>query len=96
MKKLILLITSAISFSLGAQSTQDTIDKPFWQSMMFDRTVNIHNAKRAFDLYFSNKAKIKGTGYKQFERWYHHWSMKVNPDGSFPAPNNTLNEYRKF
>ena len=59
MKKLILLITSAISFSLGAQSTQDTIDQPFWQSMMFDRTVNIHNAKRAFDLYFSNKAKIK-------------------------------------
>jgi len=96
MKKLILLITFAISFSLGAQSTQDTIDKPFWQSMMFDRTVNIHKAKRAFDLYFSNKAKIKGTGYKQFERWYHHWSMKVNPDGSFLAPNHTLNEYRKF
>lgn len=96
MNKLILLVTFVISIDLSAQTTQDTIDKPFWQSMMFDRTVNIHATKRAFDLYFSNKAKVKGTGYKQFERWYHHWSMKVNSNGSFPAPDHTLQEVKKF
>jgi hypothetical protein len=37
--------------------------------MMFRRDINFYQTKRAFDFYFSNKDKVKGTGYKQFERW---------------------------
>lgn len=96
MKKLIVIILIGISLSLRAQSIQDTIDNPYWIAMMSDRTININKTKRAYDLYFSNKAKVKGTSYKQFERWYHHWSMKVNSDGSFPAPDHTIQEIRKF
>lgn len=96
MKKLIVIILLGINFNLSAQSVQDTIDHPYWISMMSDRTININKTKRAYDLYFSNKAKVKGTSYKQFERWYHHWSLKVNSDGSFPAPDHTLQEVKKF
>lgn len=96
MKKLIVIILFGINFNLSAQSVQDTINHPYWIEMMLDRTVNINKTKRAYDLYFSNKAKVKGTSYKQFERWYHHWSMKVNIDGSFPAPDHTLQEVKKF
>ena len=96
MKKLILTILLGINFNLSAQSVQDTIDFPYWIAMMSDRTINIKKTKRAYDLYFSNKAKVKGTSYKQFERWYHHWSLKVNSDGSFPAPDHTLLEIKKF
>lgn len=96
MKKLIVITLIGINFNLSAQTVQDTIDNPYWISMMSDRSININKTKRAYDLYFSNKAKVKGTSYKQFERWYHHWSLKVNSDGSFPAPDHTLLEYRKF
>lgn len=96
MKKLIVIVLLGINFNLSAQTVQDTINNPYWISMMSDRSININKTKRAYDLYFSNKAKVKGTSYKQFERWYHHWSLKVNSDGSFPTPDHTLLEYRKF
>jgi hypothetical protein len=97
MNKIILLFSFfLLSFTLESQTTQDTINSPFWQAMMFDKSININKTKRAFDLYFSNKPKVKGTGYKQFERWYHNWKLKVNADGSFPAPDRTLQEMKKY
>lgn len=97
MNKIILLISFfLLSLALESQTTQDTINNPFWQAMMFDHSININKSKRAFDLYFSNKPKVKGTGYKQFERWYHNWKQKVNADGSFPAPDRTNQEMKKY
>lgn len=96
MKNLLILICLFLVTNLSAQTTQDTIDKPFWQSMMSDRSININKTRRAFDLYFSNKPMVKGSGYKQFERWYHYWSAKVDEFGNFPAPDRTVKEFKKF
>jgi hypothetical protein len=96
MKKTWLLILLVASQLMEAQTTQDTINNPYWINMMGDRSINIKTTKRAYDLYFSNKLKAKGTGYKQFERWYHHWKLKVNEDGSFPAPDRTMQEMKKY
>lgn len=84
MKKLFTLILVFIGYTSQAQTTQDTIDKPYWRAMMSDRTVNFYKTKRAYDLYFSNKAKVRGTGWKQFERWADNSSKVINKDGSFP------------
>jgi hypothetical protein len=84
MKKLFTLILVFIGYTSHAQTTQDTIDKPYWRAMMSDRTVNFYKTKRAYDLYFSNKAKVRGTGWKQYERWADNWSKVINKDGSFP------------
>lgn len=97
MSKLYLVILfSFIGLISNAQTTQDTIDNAYWQSMMFDHSVNINKTRRAFDLYFSNKPKVKGTGYKQFERWYHYWVSKCDANGVFPAPDRVLTEVKKF
>ena len=65
----IVFVLGILSLNLNAQSTQDTIDQPYWMDMMFRRDINFFQTKRAFDLYFSNKEKVKGSGHKQFERW---------------------------
>lgn len=84
MKKLFTLFLVFICYNVEAQTTQDTIDKPLYRAMMSDRTVNFYKTKRAYDLYFSNKAKVRGTGWKQFERWADNASKIINRDGSFP------------
>jgi hypothetical protein len=97
MKKLLILICILLNTaSVDSQTTQDTIDNAYWQTMMFDHTINIHKTRRAYDLYFSNKPKVKGTGHKQFERWYDYWNAKVDEFGNFPAPDRALTEYKKF
>jgi hypothetical protein len=55
MNKIVLLISFfLLSLALESQTTQDTINNPFWQAMMFNHSININKSKRAFDLYFSN------------------------------------------
>lgn len=34
-------------------------------------------------------------GFKQFKRWEYFWETRVLPDGSFPAPDHTYQEYLK-
>jgi photosystem II stability/assembly factor-like uncharacterized protein len=96
MKKLLLVFIVAVTTDIYAQTTQDTIDQPFWMEMMFDKKVNFYKTKRAFDLYFSNKEKVKGSGFKQFERWAENAKREINPDGSFRPADFMLKELSKF
>ncbi len=97
MKKILLFFTFVFSqHSFDAQTIQDTINTPYWIEMMENRMINIKTTKRAFDLYYSNKPKLKGSGYKVFERWYSHWKLRVNEDGSFPSPDRTMQEMKKY
>lgn len=96
MNKLLLVFFVGITTSIYAQTTQDTIDHPYWMEMMFDRKVNFYQSKRAFDLYFSNKEKVKGSGFKQFERWAENAKREINPDGSFRPADFMLKELSNF
>ncbi len=92
----IVFVLGILSLNLNAQSTQDTIDQPYWMDMMFRRDINFFQTKRAFDLYFSNKEKVRGSGHKQFERWADNAKRELNPDGSFRPADFMLKELANF
>lgn len=87
-----------LTSSAAANNIQDTINYPYWKDMMQESwtKTNIHKVKRAYDLYFSNKPKEKGTGWKIFERWYENWSHIAHRDGTLPNPNFAASELTKF
>ena len=96
MNKLLLVFLVGITTNIYAQTSQDTIEHPYWMEMMFDKKINFYQTKRAFDLYFSNKEKSKGSGFKQFERWAENAKREINPDGSFRPADFLLKELSKF
>jgi hypothetical protein len=85
-----------IFFSLQysiAQSTQDTINNPYWIEMMQNQSINIQQTQRAFNLYWSNKAIQKGSGWKAFKRWEYLSLKLVDSLGNFP---NSVFQYQDF
>ena len=92
------ITTILISLNAKSQSaeTLDTINTPYWQGMMMDRSINFYKTKRAYDLYFSNKEKVKGTGFKIFERWAENARFSINEDGSFIEPDHTIKEMKRY
>lgn len=91
------LLFTVCFFATNAQlTTQDTIDNPYWQTMMFDRSNNFHDIVRAYELYFSNKPKVRGTGYKQFERWAENQKDFTDVNGNFLPNDHVKKELIKF
>lgn len=84
------------TYPLFSQTTQDTIDNPIFLTMMSDPSVNFYKTQRAFNLYFSNKPKAKGTGWKQYERWAENAIHRINPDGSFKPADYVIQEYQRW
>ena len=55
--------------------------------------------QNAFNSHFEKnpeKAKQKGSGYKQFKRWEWFWETRVNQDGTFPKNTLTIDEWKKW
>jgi gliding motility-associated-like protein len=76
-----------IFFSLHysiAQSTQDTINNPYWIDMMQNQSLSVYQTQRAFNLYWSNKTIDKGSGWKAFKRWEYLSLKLVDSLGFFP------------
>lgn len=96
MRYILLSLLFLFTNKIYSQTTQDTIDFPYWQQMMLNKNINFYTTKRAYDLYYSNKPKLPQTGYKVFERWAERWKSDINPDGTFPAADYVLNEVKKF
>lgn len=74
----------------------DTANYPYWVDMMQDPNANFFEVQRAFELYWENRPIEKGSGWKPFKRWESYWETRVLADGSFPPPDQVLNEYRAF
>lgn len=81
--------------NLHSQTTQDTINQPYWVDMMLSN-VNYFQTVRAYNLYFSNKEKIKGTGYKQFERWAENAKHRIDENGNFKPQTFLLDEWQFY
>jgi gliding motility-associated-like protein len=75
-----------VPFFATAQSTQDTINFPYWLDMMQDPSINFYQTQRAFNLYWSNKTIEKGCGYKPFKRWEYAMQEIIDAKGNIPAP----------
>jgi len=79
---LILLLFFAVT--LEAQTTQDTIDNPYFIQMMQNRSVNFYQTQRAANLYFDNRTREKGDGWKPYKRWEWAAEQEIDEFGNFP------------
>ena len=52
--------------------------------------------KQSFNDYWKDKQIERGKGYKQFKRWEWFWESRLLPNGEFPSPTITMDEYRKY
>lgn len=95
MRILLVFCTSIVVFT-STFAQIDTANIPIWQTMMQDRSVNFYKTLSAYNKYYQNRTKEKHTGWKAFERWAHHASLIINPDGSFPPADHVIKEYNKF
>lgn len=69
---------------------------PYWVDMMNDPTINFYDVQEAFNEYFSDKPKGKGTGWKQFKRWEWFMEQRVYPSGERIPQAQAWNEMKKF
>jgi hypothetical protein len=95
MRILLVFCTSIVVFT-STFAQIDTANIPIWQTMMQDRNVNFYKTLSAYNKYYQNRTKEKHTGWKAFERWAHHASLTINPDGTFPPADHVIKEYNKF
>ena len=85
LKRLLLLITFAFSIQQShAQSSIDTATAPYWIDMMQDRSVNLHQTQRAFELYWQGRPIDKASGYKPYKRWEFMAQHEADLNGNLP------------
>lgn len=108
MKKKELLILAffvfALTTCLQAQSNQsnqqypqtDDSGSPNWVNMMKDHSVNFYVVQKAFNEYFKDRFKGKGSGWKQFKRWEYFMEPRVYPTGNRMNSAQVWNEIMKF
>lgn len=95
MNRFLLWVFLGLSLSVTAQSV-DTANTAVWVDMMQDPNANFFEAQKAFEMYWEGRERQKGDGYKIFKRWEHFWSSRINEDGSFPAPEETLAAFENW
>jgi photosystem II stability/assembly factor-like uncharacterized protein len=92
MKKLkytLVLLLLIIGFGVLDAQNSDTkttsninySDHPYWIDMMKDPSVNFYEVQKAFNEYFKDREKGKGSGWKQFKRWEWFMEQRVYPTG---------------
>lgn len=86
---LFLTVCSSSPQLVIGQTIQDTIDNPFFIEMMKDRSVNFYQTQRAAELWFNNRTRQRGDGWKPYKRWEWQAQQEVDANGNFP---NTLTQ----
>jgi photosystem II stability/assembly factor-like uncharacterized protein len=59
-------------------------------------SATFQDIKQSFNDYWKDKQIERGRGYKQFKRWEWFWESRLMPNGEFPSPTITMDEYRKY
>ena len=104
-KRLALLLLSGLLLlgcgTVSAQNksnnfTKDYASNPLWMDMMLDPNGNFFEIQKAFYTYWEGREITKGCGYKPFKRWEYYWQDRINPDGTFPAPDQVYREYNNY
>ena len=101
MRRILLLVAGTLLIVMAGKAqpaskpaANDTASFPYWIQMMQDPAANFFQTQRAFNLYGKDRKITKGCGWKVFKRWEYMMRSRVNPDGSLPAQDETLNAYR--
>jgi photosystem II stability/assembly factor-like uncharacterized protein len=80
----------------SGSGVKDYKSYPYWIEMMADRNVNFYETQKAFYAYWEGRDVTRGSGYKPFKRWEYYWQTRINPDGTFPAPDHVYREYNNY
>ena len=102
MKKSFILLFTYIIFihnilGQGIKISDEELKKqPYWLEMLQGNRPNFFEVKRAYDLYFENHKKEKGTGYKEFEKWAWLNEGSVDINGNLPAPDKISKAYYRY
>ncbi|MDP2175691.1 MAG: PKD domain-containing protein [Bacteroidota bacterium] len=95
-KLLLIFVLFVFTKSLIGQSSSDTSNYPYWMDMMQDKSINLNQTKRAFDLYWQNRTIEKGSGWKAFKRWEWMAEKTVDSIGNFPDVIDQLNQLNQM
>ena len=87
-KKIILLLMFLLSFQMG-------FSQP-WMSKISSEKPTFKKIQTTFNGYWKDKPIEKGKGYKPFKRWEWYWESRLLPNGDFPSPSITLDEFNKY
>ncbi|MCF7567635.1 PKD domain-containing protein [Sabulilitoribacter arenilitoris] len=69
---------------------------PVWIDMMEQPSVNLEEARTAFDTYWQHNTHFKGDRSKQFERWYTRNSKRLDAYGNVVPYTHIISEFQKM
>jgi len=95
---LLMFLVPLIGFSQNSktQAYGQNENYPVWVDMMKDLNVNFYDVQEAFNNYFIDRPKGKGTGWKQFKRWEFFMEQRVYPSGKRLNHTQVWDEIMKF
>ena len=91
--KIIKLVLLAQLVLVNFNSFSQKLD---WRNYNSESHQNFFAIQAAFEADMGDVPYEKGKGIKQFRRWEYYWESRVNPDGTFPAPGNVMQEMLQY
>jgi len=86
--KLILVLLLVVSFQgVNAQP---------WMENVKTENPTFKEIQNSFYDYWKDRPMEKGKGYKPFKRWEWYWESRLLPNGEFPSPSITWDEFHKY
>lgn len=95
---LVLFFVAYIPIGLYAQNKftdEDLRNYPHWFDLMQKDNPNYFEVKRAYDLYFEEHQKVKGSMWKVFERWAWQYKGAYEEDGTI-VPDKIIQSYQRY
>jgi len=83
-----LLLLLLLSFQMG-------FSQP-WMNKVTSEEPTFQEIQTAFNEYWKDRPIEKGKGYKPFKRWEWYWESRLLPNGEFPSPSITWDEFHKY
>lgn len=76
-------------------SIQMSFSQP-WMENVTSNKPTFQEIQTAFNEYWKDRPIEKGKGYKPFKRWEWYWESRLLPNGEFPSPSITWDEFYKY
>ncbi len=94
---IIVFLALTLNLTLVAQEKVKAIeDYPIWIDMMEQSSVNMEDARKAFDAYWKHNTHFKGDRSKQFERWYVINSKRLDAYGNVISAEQVRQEFQRM
>ena len=89
------VLVSSIQFQAQSEGLDPSLD-PDWSVLMQEIDVNPEEVRAQFEERWEGRARVKGSGYKQVERWLHLTDGRAESDGTFLDGDAAYRAHRKW